>query len=146
METTKKMIYGVMEDVKKLADLKVVKKVSEMNGRKGQIYDLAYEIEVNEFERKHDSAIATMGVGVKPEWGSEQCEKVFPRVDVCTMTGKYIDIICVRAADQFVRYKIDTTAFLSLFANNLIESMISEISAANLANAALTVLNQVGAF
>ena len=146
METTKKMIYGVMEDVKKLADLKVVKKVSEMNGRKGQIYDLAYEIEVNEFERKHNSAIATMGVGVKPEWGSEQCEKIFPRIDVCTMTGKYIDIICVRAADQFVRYKIDTTAFLSLFANGLIESMISEISAANLANAALTVLNQVGAF
>ena len=146
MKTTKKMIYGVMNDVKKLADLKVVKKVSEMNGRKGQIYDLAYEIEVNEFERKHDSAIATMGVGVKPEWGNEQCEKVFPRIDVCTMTGKYIDIICVRAADQFVRYKIDTTAFLSLFANNLIESMISEISAANLANAALTVLNQVGAF
>lgn len=146
METTKKMIRDVMNDVKKLADLKVIKKVSEMNGRKGQIYDLAYEIEVNEFERKHDSAIATMGVGVKPEWGSEQCEKVFPRIDVCTMTGKYIDIICVRAADQFVRYKIDTTAFLSLFANNLIESMISEISAANLANAALTVLNQVGAF
>ena len=146
METTKKMIYGVMEDVKKLADLKVVKKVSEMNGRKGQIYDLAYEIEVNEFEKKHDSAIATMGVGVKPDWTNEQCRKVFPRIDVCTMTGKYIDIICVRAADQFARYKIDTTAFLSLFANNLIESMISEISAANLANAALTVLNQVGAF
>ena len=146
METTKKMICGVIEDVKKLADLKVVKKVSEMNGRKGQIYDLAYEIEVNEFERKHDSAIATMGVGVKPDWTDEQCRKVFPRVDVCTMTGKYIDIICVRAADQFVRYKVDTNAFLSLFANNLIESMISEFSAANLANAALTVLTQVGAF
>ena len=146
METTKKMIYGVMEDVKKLADLKVVKKVSEMNGRKGQIYDLAYEIEVNEFERKHNSAISTMGVGVKPDWTDEQCRKVFPRIDVCTMTGKYIDIICARAADQFVRYKIDTNAFLSLFANNLIESMISEISAANLANAAFTVLTQVGAF
>ena len=146
METTKKMIYRAIADVKKLADSKVVKKVSEMNGRKGQIYDLAYEIEVNEFERKHDSAIATMGVGVKPEWNDEQCRKVFPRVDVCTMTGKYIDIICARAADQFVRYKVDTNAFLSLFANNLIESMISEISAANLANAALTVLTQVGAF
>lgn len=146
METTKKMIRDVMEDVKKLADLKVIKKVSEMNGRKGQIYDFAYEIEVNEFERKHDSAIATMGVGVKPDWTNEQCEKVFPRVDVCTMTGKYIDIICVRAADQFARYKVDTTAFLSLFANNLIDGMIREISAANLANAALSVLNQVGAF
>ena len=146
METTKKMIYGVIDDVKKLADLKVVKKVSEMNGRKGQIYDLAYEIEVTEFERKHDSAIATMGVGVKPDWTDDQCRKVFPRVDVCTMKGKYIDIICVRAADQYARYKIDTKAFLSLFANNLIESMISEFSAANLANAALTVLTQVGAF
>lgn len=146
METTKKMIRDVMEDVKKLADLKVIQKVSEMNGRKGQIYDLAYEIEVNEFERKHDSAIATMGVGVKPDWADEQCRKVFPRVDVCTMTGKYIDIICVRAADQFARYKIDTTAFLSLFANHLIDGMIREFSAANLANAALTVLNQVGAF
>lgn len=146
METTKKMIRDVMEDVKKLADLKVIQKVSEMNGRKGQIYDFAYEMEVNEFERKHDSAIATMGVGVKPDWTDEQCRKVFPRVDVCTMTGKYIDIICVRAADQFARYKVDTKAFLSLFANNLIDGMIREISAANLANAALTVLNQVGAF
>lgn len=146
METTKKMIRDVMEDVKKLADLKVIKKVSEVNGRKSQIYDLAYEIEVNEFERKHDSAIATMGVGVKPDWTHEQCLKVFPRIDVCTMTGKYIDIICVRAADQFARYKVDTTAFLSLFANNLIDGMIREISAANLANAALSVLNQVGAF
>ena len=79
METTKKMIRDVMEDVKKLADLNVVKKVSEMNGRKGQIYDLAYEIEVNEFERKHDSAIATMGVGVKSDWTDDQCKKVFPR-------------------------------------------------------------------
>ena len=146
METTKKMIRDVMEDVKKLADLNVIKKVSEMNGKKGQIYDLAYEIEVNEFESKHDSAISTMGVGIKPDWTDEQCRKVFPRVDVCTMTGKYIDIICVRAADQFVRYKIDTKAFLSLFANNLIESVISEISAANLANAALTVLSLVGSF
>lgn len=146
METTKKMIRDVMEDVKKLADLKVIKKVSEMNGRKGQIYDLAYEIEVAEFERKHDSAIATMGVGVKSDWTDDQCRKVFPRVDVCTMTGKYIDIICVRAADQFARYKVDTSAFLSLFANNLIDGMIRELSAANLANAALTVLAQVGAF
>lgn len=146
METTKKMIRDVMEDVKKLADLKVIHKVSEMNGKKGQIYDLAYEIEVNEFERNHNSVISSMGVGIKPDWTDEQCRKVFPRVDVCTMTGKYIDIICARSADQFARYKVDTNAFLSLFANNLICGMIREISAANLANAALAVLNQVGAF
>lgn len=146
METTKKMIRDVMEDVKKLADLKVIKKVSEVNGRKCQIYDLAYEIEVTEFERNCNSAIATMGVGVNSDWTEDQCRKVFPRIDVCTMTGKYIDIICMRAADQFARYKVDTTAFLSLFANNLINGMIREFSAANLANATLAVLNQIGAF
>ena len=146
MQTTNKLIYDFMKGVKKLADLNVVEKVSEMNGKIIQIHNHDYETRVAKFEKDHDSAITSLGVGIKPNWNNDQCGKVFPRVDVSTMTGDYVDIICLYAYNKWYRYRIETNKFLNLYANNFIDNLIDEITAANLLNMAVSSLRLVGAF
>ena len=118
MQATNKLIYDFMKGVKKLADLNVVEKVSEMNGKIIKIHNHDYEMRVADFEKDHDSAISSLGVGIKPNWTNDQCNKVFPRVDVSTMTGDYIDIICLYAKDKLYRYRVETNKLLKLYANN----------------------------
>ena len=145
MQATNKLIYDFMKGVKKLADLNVVEKVSEMNGNLIQIHNHNYEMRVADFEKDHDSAISSLGVGIKPNWTNDQCNKVFPRVDVSTMTGDYIDIICLYAKDKWYRYRVETNKLLKLYANNFIDKLIDEITAANLLNMAVTSLRFIGA-
>lgn len=146
MKTTIQHVYMLMNDVKKLAKLNVIKPVSEADGRLIQIYDRDYEFKVAKFEENHDSAISTLGVGVQPNWTDAQCKKVFPRVDICTMEGDYIDLICVYSEDKWIRYKAKTTNFLNLFVNRTIDKMISEFSAANILNASLLTLKHIGIY
>ena len=146
MQATNKIIYDFMKGVKKLADLNVVEKVSEMNGKIITIHNHDYEMRVADFEKDHDSAISSLGVGIKPNWNNDQCSKVFPRVDVSTMTGDYVDIICLYAYNKWYRYRIETNKFLSLYANNFIDNLIDEITAANLLNMAVSSLRFSGAF
>ena len=146
MQATNKLIYDFMKGVKKLADLKIVEKVSEMNGNLIQIHNHDYEMRVTDFEKDHDSAISSLGVGIKPNWTNEQCNKVFPRVDVSTMTGDYIDIICVYAKDKWYRYRVETDKLLRLYANRFIDNLVDEITAANLLNMAVSSLRFIGAF
>ena len=146
MQATNKLIYDFMKGVKKLADLNVVEKVSEMNGKIITIHNHDYEMRVADFEKDHDSAISSLGVGIKPNWNNDQCSKVFPRVDVSTMTGDYVDIICLYAYNKWYRYRIETNKFLSLYANNFIDNLIDEITAANLLNMAVSSLRFSGAF
>ena len=145
MQTTNKLIYDFMKDVKKLADLNIVEKVSEMNGRIIQIHNHDYEMRVNDFEKDHDSAITSLGVGIKSNWPNDQCNKVFPRVDVSTMTGDYVDIICLYANNNWYRYRIETNKFLKLYANNFIDNLINITTAANLLNMAVSSLRFIGA-
>ena len=145
MQATNKLIYDFMKGVKKLADLKIVEKVSEMNGNLIQIHNHDYEMRVTDFEKDHDSAISSLGVGIKPNWNNDQCNKVFPRVDVSTMTGDYIDIICNYAYNKWYRYRIETNKFLSLYANRFIDNLLDEITAANLLNMAVNSLRFIGA-
>ena len=145
MQATNKLIYDFMKGVKKLADLNVVEKVSEMNGKIIKIHNHDYEMRVADFEKDHDSAITSLGVGIKPNWTNDQCNKVFPRVDVSTMTGDYIDIICLYAKDKWYRYRVETNKLLKLYANNFIDKLIDEITAANLLNMAVTSLRFIGA-
>lgn len=146
MKATNKLIYDFMKGVEKLADLKVVEKVSEMTGNLIQIHNHDYEMRVADFEKNHDSAISSLGVGIKPNWNNDQCNKVFPRVDVSTMTGDYIDIICLYAKNKWYRYRVETNELLSLYANRLIDKVLDEITAANLLNMALSSLRFIGAF
>ena len=146
MQTTNKLIYDFMKGVKKLADLNIVEKVSEMNGNLIQIHNHDYEMRVTDFEKDHDSAISSIGVGIKPNWTNDQCNKVFPRVDVSTMTGDYIDIICNYAFNKWYRYRVETRKFLNLYANNFIDKILDEITAANLLNMAVSSLRFIGAF
>lgn len=146
MQATKKLINDFMKGVKKLADLNVIEKVSEMNGRVIKIHNHDYEMRVADFEKDQDSAITTLGVGVKPNWNNDQCNKVFPRVDVSTMTGDYVDITCFYAKNNWYRYRIETTKFLNLYANNFIDNLIDETTAANLLNMAVSSLRFIGAF
>ena len=145
MQATNKLIYDFMKGVKKLADLNVVEKVSEMSGKVIKIYNHDYEMRVADFEKDHDSAITSLGVGIKPNWNNDQCDKVFPRVDVSTMIGDYIDITCFYAINKWQRYRIETTKFLKLYANNFIDNLIDEITAANLLNMAVNSLRFIGA-
>lgn len=145
MQATNKLIYDFMKGVKKLADLNVVEKVSEMNGRIINIHNHDYEMRVADFEKDHDSAITSLGVGIKPNWNNDQCNKVFPRVDVSTMTGDYIDITCFYAINKWYKYRVETTKFLNLYANNFIDNLIDEITAANLLNMAISSLRFIGA-
>ena len=145
MQATNKLIYDFMKGVKKLADLNVVEKVSEMNGRIIKIHNHDYEMRVADFEKDHDSAITSLGVGIKPNWNNDQCNKVFPRVDVSTMTGDYIDITCFYAIDKWYKYRIETTKFLNLYANKFIDNLIDTITAANLLNMAVSSLRFIGA-
>ena len=146
MQATNKLIYDFMKGVKKLADLKIVEKVSEMNGKIIQIHNHDYEMRVADFEKDHDSAIASLGVGIKPNWNNDQCNKVFPRVDVSTMTGDYIDITCLYSKNNWYRYRVETRKFLNLYVNKLIDKILDEITAANLLNMAVSSLRQIGAF
>ena len=146
MQATNKLIYDFMKGIKKLADRKVIEKVSEQKGRLLQIYNLDYETRVADFEKDHDSAITSLGVGIKPNWTDDQCRKVFPRVDVSTMTGDYVDIICLYAYNKWYRYRIETNKFLKLYANNFIDNLIDETTAANLLNMAVSSLRFIGAF
>lgn len=146
MQATNKLIYDFMKGVKKLADLNVVEKVSEMSGRIIKIHNHDYEMRVADFEKDHDSAITSLGVGIKPNWNNDQCNKVFPRVDVSTMTGDYVDIICFYAINKWQRYRIETTKFLNLYANNFIDNLIDTTTAANLLNMAVNSLRFIGAF
>ena len=145
MQATNKLIYDFMKGVKKLADLNVVEKVSEMSGRIIKIHNHDYEMRVAKFEEKNDSAITSLGVGIKSNWNNDQCNKVFPRVDVSTMTGDYIDITCFYAMDKWYKYRIETTKFLNLYANNFIDNLIDTITAANLLNMAVSSLRFIGA-
>ena len=145
MQATNKLIYDFMKGVKKLADLNVVEKVSEMNGRIIKIHNHDYEMRVADFEKDHNSAITSLGVGIKPDWTNDQCNKVFPRVDVSTMTGDYIDIICLCAKDNWQRYRVETNKFLSLYATGFIDNLIDKITAANLLNMAFSSLSFIGA-
>ena len=145
MQATNKLIYDFMKGVKKLADLNVVEKVSEMNGRIIKIHNHDYEMRVADFEKDHASAITSLGVGIKPNWNNDQCNKVFPRVDVSTMTGDYIDITCFYAIDKWYKYRIETTKFLNLYANKFIDNLIDTITAANLLNMAVSSLRFIGA-
>ena len=135
-----------MKGVKKLADLKIIEKVSEMNGNLIQIHNHDYEMRVADFEKDHDSAISSLGVGIKPNWTNDQCNKVFPRVDVSTMIGDYIDITCLYAKNKWYRYRVETRKFLNLYVNNFIDKILDEITAANLLNMAVSSLKQIGAF
>ena len=146
MKITNKLIYDFMKGVKKLADLKVIEKVSEQSGNLIQIHNHNYEMRVADFEAKNDSAITTLGVGVKPDWTNDQCNKVFPRVDVSTMVGDYIDIICLYTKDKWYRYRVETNKFLNLYANKFIDNLTDEITAANLLNMAVSSLRFIGAF
>ena len=146
MQATNKLIYDFMKGVKKLADLNVVEKVSEMSGKLIKIHNHDYEMRVADFEKDHDSAITSLGVGIKPNWTDDQCRKVFPRVDVSTMTGDYVDIICLYAYNKWYRYRIETNKFLKLYANNFIDNLIDETTAANLLNMAVSSLRFIGAF
>lgn len=146
MQATKKLINDFMKGVKKLADLNVIEKVSEMNGRVIKIHNHDYEMRVADFEKDHDSAITTLGVGVKPNWNNDQCNKVFPRVDVSTMTGDYVDITCFYAKNNWYRYRVETNKFLNLYANRFIDNLIDETTAANLLNMAVSSLRFIGAF
>ena len=145
MQATNKLIYDFMKGVKKLADLNVVEKVSEMSGRIIKIHNHDYEMRVAKFEKDHDSAITSLGVGIKPNWNNDQCNRVFPRVDVSTMTGDYVDIICLCAKDNWQRYRIETNKFLSLYATGFIDKLIDKITAANLLNMAFSSLSFIGA-
>ena len=145
MQATNKLIYDFMKGVKKLADLNVVEKVSEMNGRIIKIHNHDYEMRVAKFEEKNDSAITSLGVGIKSNWNNDQCNKVFPRVDVSTMTGDYVDITCFYAIDKWYKYRIETTKFLNLYANNFIDNLIDTTTAANLLNMAVSSLRFIGA-
>ena len=145
MQATNKLIYDFMKGVKKLADLNVVEKVSEMNGNLIKIHNHDYEMRVAKFEEKNDSAITSLGVGIKSNWNNDQCNKVFPRVDVSTMTGDYVDITCFYAMDKWYKYRIETTKFLKLYANNFIDNLIDTITAANLLNMAVSSLRFIGA-
>ena len=146
MQTTNKLIYDFMKDVKKLADLNVVEKVSEMSGRIIKIHNHDYEMRVAKFEEKNDSAITSLGVGIKSNWNNDQCNKVFPRVDVSTMTGDYVDITCFYAINKWYKYRIETNKFLNLYANNFIDNLIDITTAANLLNMAVSSLRFIGAF
>lgn len=146
MQATNKLIYDFMKGVKKLADLKIVEKVSEMNGKIIQIHNHDYEMRVADFEKDHDSAISSLGVGIKPNWNNDQCNKVFPRVDVSTMIGDYIDITCLYSKNNWYRYRVETRKFLNLYVNKLIDKILDEITAANLLNMAVSSLRQIGAF
>ena len=146
MQATNKLIYDFMKGVKKLADLNVVEKVSEMSGRIIKIHNHDYEMRVAKFEEDHDSAITSLGVGIKSNWTNDQCNKVFPRVDVSTMTGDYIDIICHYAHNNWYRYRIETNKFLNLYTNNFIDNLVDETTAANLLNMAVSSLRFIGAF
>ena len=145
MQATNKLIYDFMKGVKKLADLNVVEKVSEMSGRIIKIHNHDYEMRVAKFEKDHDGAITSLGVGIKPNWNNDQCNRVFPRVDVSTMTGDYVDIICLCAKDNWQRYRIETNKFLSLYATGFIDKLIDKITAANLLNMAFSSLSFIGA-
>ena len=145
MKATNKLIYDFMKGVIKLADLKVIEKVSEANGSLIQIHNHNYEMRVAEFEKDHDSAITTLGVGIKPDWTNDQCNKVFPRVDVSTMVGDYIDITCLYTKDKWYRYRVETNKFLSLYATGFIDKHIDSITAANLLNMAFNSLGFIGA-
>ena len=146
MQATNKLIYDFMKGVKKLSDLNVVEKVSEQNGNLLKSYNQDYETRVINFEKNNDSAITSLGVGIKPNWNNDQCNKVFPRVDVSTMTGDYVDIICHYAYNKWYRYRIETNKFLNLYANNFIDNLIDETTAANLLNMAVSSLRFIGAF
>ena len=146
MQATNKLIYDFMKGVKKLADLNVIEKVSEASGNLIQIHNHNYEMRIADFEKDHDSAITSLGVGIKPNWTDDQCRKVFPRVDVSTMTGDYVDIICLYARNKWQRYRIETTKFLKLYANNFIDNLIDKTTAANLLNMAVSSLRFIGAF
>ena len=146
MQATNKLIYDFMKGVKKLADLNVVEKVSEQNGNLIKCYNQDYEVRVLKFEKDHDSAITSLGVGIKPNWNNDQCNKVFPRVDVSTMTGDYVDIICLYTKNKWQRYRIETNKFLNLYANKFIDNLTDEITAANLLNMAVSSLRFIGAF
>ena len=143
---TKQLVNDFMKGVKKLADLNVVEKVSEMNGKISMIHNHDYEMRVAKFEKDHDSAISSLGVGIKPNWNNDQCNRVFPRVDVSTMTGDYVDIICHYAYNKWYRYRIETNKFLNLYANNFIDNLIDTTTAANLLNMAVSSLKFIGAF
>ena len=145
MQATNKLIYDFTKGIKKLADRKVIEKVSEQKGRLLQIYNLDYEARVADFEKDHDSAITSLGVGIKPDWTNDQCNKVFPRVDVSTMTGDYIDIICAYSKNDWKRYRVETNKFLNLYASGSIDKLIDKITAANLLNMAFNSLSFIGA-
>ena len=145
MKATNKLIYDFMKGVKKLSDLNIVEKVSEARGNLIQIYNHNYEMRVADFEKDHDSAITSLGVGIKPDWTNDQCNKVFPRVDVSTMTGDYVDIICLCAKDNWQRYRVETNKFLSLYATGFIDRLLDKITAANLLNMAINSLGFIGA-
>ena len=145
MKTTNKLIYDFMKGVKKLADLNVIEKVSEQSGNLIQIHNHNYEMRITDFEKDHNSAITTLGVGVKSDWTNDQCNKVFPRVDVATMVGDYIDIMCLYTKDKWYRYRVETNKFLSLYATGFMDKHIDKITAANLLNMAFNSLNFIGA-
>ena len=146
MQTTNKLIYDFMKGVKKLSDLNIFEKVSEQNGNLLKSYNQDYEIRVINFEKNNDSAISSIGVGIKPNWNNDQCNRVFPRVDVSTMTGDYIDIICHYAKNKWYRYRVKTNKLLNLYANNFIDNLIDITTAANLLNMAVNSLRFIGAF
>ena len=146
MQATNKLIYDFMKDIKKLSDLNIVEKVSEQNGNLLKSYNHDYEARVVKFEEKNDSAITSLGVGIKPNWNNDQCNRVFPRVDVSTMTGDYVDIICHYAYNKWYRYRVETNKFLNLYANNFIDNLIDTTTAANLLNMAISSLKFIGAF
>ena len=145
MQITNKLIYDFMKGVKKLSDLNIIEKVSEARGNLIQIYNHNYEMRIADFEKDHDSAITSLGVGIKSNWNNDQCNKVFPRVDVSTMTGDYVDITCFYAIDKWYKYRIETTKFLNLYANNFIDNLIDTFTAANLLNMAVSSLRFIGA-
>ena len=144
MKATIQHVNMLMNDIKKLAKVNIIKPVSEMNGKVIVIHDHDYEFKIAEFEEKHDSAISTIGVGVMPDWNDAQCKQVFPRVDICTMKGDYIDLICVRSENCWARYKVSTNKLCNLFVNGTLNKTISEMSSANIMNAAIMCLRHIG--
>lgn len=137
MKTTIQLVNMLIADVKRLAKAGIISKVSAAEGRIVHIWDQDYEFKIAAFEKDHDSAISTIGVGVMPNWNDAQCKQVFPRLDICSMNGEYIDIICVRTPTEWIRYKVLANTLFESLLNGQLTSVISEISAANIVNAAM---------
>ena len=115
---TQKLFNQILERIDQMIKRNQLDKVSyvKANGKIGtaHLYDRNWEQKVIQWEQDHDSAITTIATGINCTSRTKECELVFPRIDLCTINGRTIDVIKSYSPAHFERYKIEITKLYNI--------------------------------